>query len=395
MSFVQPGRPTFRQGLTRRTVDAGDDNTATTNDASAAAPAAAPKIVKDRNKTPQELLSEFWEDFVTKKAGKVTTIFPPSLYANLLPPLERQGSYTAANAAEGYESAARQCRERVRRIVQECHRTNLKFTDPDFDIEIDHGDQKGNCLYPLVRSDDSRYEFRGSVHRVDWIYEKPAFTIDGFSTSDIMQGSNGDCWWLAAVATLCSDKRLLEKVCVARDEECGVYGFVFFHQGEWISTVIDDNLYLSSPDYRQDYDEYDSSGKKAREYRKRYQTGSEALYFAKCCSPNETWLPLLEKAYAKIHGDYTAIAGGDSGEGVEDMTGGVTTTMMFSRILSKEKLWRELTDSNGNFVFAASAIGTGGADTKNGLALGHAYSVLRAVEEEDEDGKKFRLVLIR
>ena len=26
---------------------------------------------------------------------------------------------------------------------------------------------------------------------------------------------------------------------MARDEECGVYGFVFFRDGEWISTVVD------------------------------------------------------------------------------------------------------------------------------------------------------------
>src|SRR5207247_2471657 len=32
---------------------------------------------------------------------------------------------------------------------------------------------------------------------------------------------------------------------------------------------------------------------------------------------------------------------------------------------------------------------------KGGLALGHAYSILRATEEVDEDGKKVRLVLIR
>ena len=45
-------------------------------------------------------------------------------------------------------------------------------------------------------------------------------------------------------------------------------------------------------------------------YREIMQTGSKALYFAQCKDQNETWLPLLEKAYAKAHGDYAIIEGG-------------------------------------------------------------------------------------
>lgn len=48
-------------------------------------------------------------------------------------------------------------------------------------------------------------------------------------------------------------------------------------------------------------------------YRKANQIGSKALYFAQCSSENETWLPLLEKAFAKAHGDYSAIDGGFTG----------------------------------------------------------------------------------
>lgn len=185
----------------------------------------------------------------------------------------------------------------------------------------------------------------------------------------------------------------MNKCCVARDEECGVYGFVFQRDGEWVSTVVDDNLYLESMDFLDTVgDQYDPSGKKAKKYREANQRGSEALYFSKCADPNETWIPLLEKAYAKLHGDYEAIYGGWSGEGVEDMTGGVTTTINAKRALNKDKLWKELANDLGDFVFAASATGAG---SQNGLFRGHAYSILKATEEVDEDGNKVRLVQIR
>ena len=59
------------------------------------------------------------------------------------------------------------------------------------------------------------------------------------------------------------------------------------------------------------------------------------MYFAQCENPNETWLPLLEKAYAKAHGDYSCIEGGFTGEGIEDLTGGVTTELFTTDVLDK------------------------------------------------------------
>jgi hypothetical protein len=94
-----------------------------------------------------------------------------------------------------------------------------------------------------------------------------------------------------------------------------VYGFVFYRDGDWVWTVIDDNLYLRNRDFDALGDRYDPTGIKEAKYKKNHQTGSEALHFASCANENETWLPLLEKAYAKVHGDYDSIAGGFSGEG--------------------------------------------------------------------------------
>lgn len=41
--------------------------------------------------------------------------------------------------------------------------------------------------------------------------------------------------------------------------------------------------------------------------------GSDTLFFASCRDTDETWLPLLEKAYAKAHGDYQCIESGLAG----------------------------------------------------------------------------------
>lgn len=186
----------------------------------------------------------------------------------------------------------------------------------------------------------------------------------------------------------------MNRVCVARDEECGVYGFVFHRDGEWVSAIVDDNLYLTYIDFAEGHgDVYDPTGEQSRKWRSQNQTGSQALYFSKCSDPNETWLPMMEKAYAKAHGDYDAISGGWSGEAVEDMTGGVTTTIATKRVLRKQALWKELSQDVGDFVFALSAIGR--VWSTSGVVFGHAYSVLDATEVTDEEGNLIRLVKIR
>lgn len=85
--------------------------------------------------------------------------------------------------------------------------------------------------------------------------------------------------------------------------------------GEWQQCIVDDKLYLRAADYDESLDErqvWDDISRKdtEEEYRKAFQTGSRALYFAQCADENEIWLPLLEKAFAKAHGDYSAIEGG-------------------------------------------------------------------------------------
>jgi hypothetical protein len=115
-------------------------------------------------------------------------------------------------------------------------------------------------------------------------------------------------------------------------------------------------------------------------YRKTYQTGSKALFFAQCKDQNETWVPLIQKAYAKAHGDYASLSGGWIGEGLEDLSGGVTTELLASDILDLDGFWDlELSKVNEEFLFGCSTgLLDGGYGDRDGIEEGHAYVVMEA-----------------
>jgi len=49
--------------------------------------------------------------------------------------------------------------------------------------------------------------------------------------------------------------------------------------------------------------------------------GEPEIVYARCASSNEFWVPLLEKAYAKIHGCYEALKSGFIDDALSDLTG--------------------------------------------------------------------------
>ncbi|KPM37733.1 hypothetical protein AK830_g8826 [Neonectria ditissima] len=347
------------------------------------------KTVKRNKQTPQEIIDDFWAKFTTKKPGKATTVIPSNTYTDIVAKKNKKVEVKTTQAS--YEDAAAMCRAKVEKIVKECRRINKKYRDPHFDIEADLKLWVRDCLQCLSNEKDdsvSGVDLQPqSVKRVGDIFDAPRFYIDGPTANDVRQGRDGDCWLMAALCTLSNKQGLIEKLCVAHDEAVGVYGFVFHRDGEWISEIVDDFLYLIKPDYDEgffdrilfdDVERVDSD----EAYRRVYQSNSGALYFAQCAHPQETWLPLLEKCYAKAHGDYACIEGGFGGEGIEDLTGGVTSELWTTDILDKEHFWNEeLMKVNQEFLFGCSTgIWGNGWGERKGIVESHAYSIQKAVE---------------
>lgn len=358
-----------------------------------AAPAAtnsndANKKKKKRKLPPQQSINRIWKRFSNKRFNKALAILP---FDPVLPPIVSDRSNELLSA--GYERAAEECRRKVQKIIQECRRVNTRYRDPGWDIDWDLKMEKGHTLNSLGRT---KFDLNMStmmnpsaivpkaVKRIHEIYEKPTFMAN-VSGNDVKQGSLGDCWLMASLSGLANVKDGIQRICVEHDTKIGIYGFVFYRDGEWIYSIVDDKLFLKSPvwdspsmqrDLLQQIDREDVE----RVYRRTYQTGSKALFFAQCKDQNETWVSLFEKAYAKAHGDYASLAGGWIGEGLEDLSGGVTTELLASDILDLDGFWdKELSKVNEEFLFGCSTgLLDGGYGDRDGIEEGHAYVVMEA-----------------
>jgi hypothetical protein len=370
--------------------------------------AAAPGALKKEEKPhPQTKMKKFWKNFDPEFSGKVTRILPERITEKDLSSVTLAGEI-AHQANKSYEDAKQSCIRDVKRIIKECRIANQKYTDSHWDIERDLKiTRMRDCLDGLVIADDDK-EYPADAKRVTDIYDRPQFYVDGPSYDDILQGSVGDCWFLAAISSLGCNKDFIDRVCVIQDQAVGVYGFVFHRDGEWHQCIIDDKLYLRAPAYDESGDVVLTQYGIRRtdqedQYQDLFQRGSKALYFAQCRDQNETWVSLLEKAYAKAHGDYASIAGGQTGEAIEDLTGGVTTEIYTTNILDTDEFWKnELSRIGKDFVFSCAvarwrewrpyllANEKIREERRSGIVSQHAYAVLNVYE-----GHGQRLVKIR
>ncbi|KAM4659954.1 calpain-10 isoform 4-T4 [Amazona ochrocephala] len=227
-------------------------------------------------------------------------------------------------------------------------------------------------------------QFRGEI---SWLRPKdicstPRLFSSNLQDVQVKQGILGDCWFLCACVALQKSKYLLNKVIPPgqpswTDESyqgcftCRVWQF-----GHWVEVTIDDRLPCLG-------------GK---------------LCFSQCQTEDLFWLPLLEKAYAKVHGSYEQLWAGQVADALVDLTGGIAerwTLKRPGRNMEKEKsgmvlekdVFRRLMNLKEQCVISCSVL-----DSRQGASeVGefHAFVVIDMLNLSEVSGKDIFLLRIR
>ncbi|KAK7195146.1 cytoskeleton-associated protein CAP5.5 [Novymonas esmeraldas] len=113
----------------------------------------------------------------------------------------------------------------------------------------------------------------------------------------IDEGALGDSWLMCAAATIAEEEaavRSLFSQGTKAEKAVGAYRVTINKNGWWRTVIVDDYL----------------------------PTINRVPVFARSRdNPSELWASLLQKAYAKVHGSYAAVTGGDALQALVDFTG--------------------------------------------------------------------------
>lgn len=231
--------------------------------------------------------------------------------------------------------------------------------------------------------DSSLYYSKRAPDGIVWlrphqVYESPEFISDDISRTDMNQGNIGNCWFIAGVVGIMQSPQLLAKVVPSdqsfSDNYTGMFHFRFWLHGDWVDVVVDDMLPF-------------------------WQETGKLVYASNTGRPNEMWAPLLEKAYAKMYGNYENLEAGLTTDALIDMSGGLKEDFNLKKLSDSELegLWQILYQGyHKNSIMGCSINADPNvreARMANGLVQGHAYTITKLVVLSSYDDT--RLLRIR
>lgn len=185
-------------------------------------------------------------------------------------------------------------------VLYKCRRSGMKYVDVNFPPT------SASLQQPSDTKQVSRIEDIAWRRPQDIIpkeaHKKIKLFRHGIKPSDIGQGQLGDCWLMCAVAVVASSTTMIKDMFrhpvstskQKKEQKAGGYRVYLNKCGNWRNVIVDSYL----------------------------PTFNTAVFFGRSSrDPYEQWVSLLEKAYAKVHGSYASIIGGDALHALQDLTG--------------------------------------------------------------------------
>lgn len=171
-----------------------------------------------------------------------------------------------------------------------------------------------SSLYdPNDKKQDAEKYNQYTWRRVSEIYDNPQLFVQGSDPADINQGQLGDCYFLAVLSSLCSDSEDIANLFVTKKiNAAGCYMVRFFINGVETFITVDDYLPCSKP---------------------------SCLPAFATSKKSEFWVSILEKAWAKLHGSYAAVAGGAPDLAFNQITGCPAESITHEKVKDRIALW--------------------------------------------------------
>ncbi|XP_067948715.1 calpain-15-like isoform X2 [Watersipora subatra] len=253
----------------------------------------------------------------------------------------------------------------VKNISDFCHEAKRMYEDPDFPPTVASIYKKKELESGLLPFKDGKSVSHWSrprqiqVSSCDRGFKWTLFNEP--KSTDIVQGYLGNCWFASALSVLAERRTLLERIFVTKSiNPNGVYAMRLCKDGRWVDVIVDDRLPCTS---------------------------DGRLCFCKG-RRKQLWVPLLEKAMAKVFGSYSALISGTTQEGLAVLTGFPCETIDFEtmrreRALNKDDVdlvWARLLSCIESRLLMGCSSGYKSLHPQEldavGLVSNHAYSIL-------------------
>ncbi|KAK2149572.1 hypothetical protein LSH36_446g02083 [Paralvinella palmiformis] len=237
-------------------------------------------------------------------------------------------------------------------LKKDCLKRGELFKDPEFP-------PNNKSLFYSKQDRDIEWKRPKELCKV------PKLVVAGVSCDDLNEGELGNTWFVSACSSLAMEPKMWAKVIPNVKEQewlddetkyAGIFHFQFWRYGRWLDVVIDDLL----------------------------PTKNDKLVFCHSQSRNEFWSALLEKAYAKLYGDYESLSAGFTADALVDFTGGVAEKCVVKSMdLDDEKKYYKFFEDlkvaveNKSLVnvYVDCSKGEVGQVANQGLVKGHGYVI--------------------